>query len=1029
MKTQTVGWLIFLAIIKGFHFSKASSSIPFIHQERSLTAKEGSCIELKCKVIQDVTGSGARWFWLKNPKYSDEKRDYNGIVVYSSGQQSPPVDPFYEHRVSYKGSPTKSWEYASKQTTLCSILICNLNKSDSGNYSVRYDGGTGSRKWLTKADVALKVTDNLCPITFVKPGVVKENNTISLTCSTVSTCNSNLKIEGLAEEHVTQLPQRSISASFQATWQDDGRVISCQTLDNKDPYLIKNVTLTVEYPPRDIRATTTPTDSSMIKEGRSVTFTCSAKGQPEPTFTWSKNGGWEQSGAEWKLSSIQASDSGVYTCKAQNKHSSLSASVSINVTYAPMVQVTTSSSSYTVTQNQRITLTCKVIKSNPTPHTYKWFKNGKFKSTGKTYVIDRATHEDKGNYTCRANNGVDWGTSEQRYIAVRYTPRATRISINEKNKVRVDTSITFTCTADANPQPTRYSWYRYSEVIQVVSSQWKPLMYDRNFLTLEHVQRTDEACYMCNATNDIGTGDNSDPLCITVLYPPTKPTLTMDSLVKEGQHTTIYCSVESSPPSKLTLTRTTASNSDSQELVFTHPSTQQPNNLQYTFNVSSANRGFYTCNTNNDIGSSKSDSKEMVVKYSPKDVKVQADPSVTIDEYTQLTLCCSANSYPPTMSFTWVKTKDGKSETVGKTQTFTVRSVSPSDRGSYSCAASNEMGTGKSQEAEIKVRYAPKHTKITKGEEQLHSDGRKSLTLSCSSDGNPAPHYSWHKKTDNTDPKGTDQKVSNHQIYTVFSDRPGVYYCIAQNYLNQTSSEPIPVFADRSLMTILIIIFLVIMLLTLLVFFVYRHKRNKAARRRPSRNQSFLGSLAWWTGTRRSRLTNEQPFRSRDDLLPDQPCHSRQQPRRDSTPAPNINSVYCTVTHSAKAQAPSREMPIKHKAGSTQDESLNYASIHFGMKQKNKQAKGETETDVVYAMVSKKKPPKKTEQENFEDYENISKAPAAKSPNPVDDSDTSEDEVELNYTQVNFKAKPGHQRARRGSSSSEDEIEYSDVKI
>ncbi len=58
------------------------------------------------------------------------------------------------------------------------------------------------------------------------------------------------------------------------------------------------------------------------------------------------------------------------------------------------------------------------------------------------------------------------------------------------------------------------------------------------------------------------------------------------------------------------------------------------------------------------------------------------------------------------------------------------------------------------------------------------------------------------------------------------------------------------------------------------------------------------------------------------------------------------------------------------------------------------------------------------EEEILGDYENISAVHTAKCPNALsDDSETSEDEVELNYTKVSFKAKSGHQRARKDSSS------------
>lgn len=68
-------------------------------------------------------------------------------------------------------------------------------------------------------------------------------------------------------------------------------------------------------------------------------------------------------------------------------------------------------------------------------------------------------------------------------------------------------------------------------------------------------------------------------------------------------------------------------------------------------------------------------------------------------------------------------------------------------------------------------------------------------------------------------------------------------------------------------------------------------------------------------------------------------------------------------------------------------------------------------------------------QEQLEDYENISAAWAAVTPNlyDYDDSDTSEEQVEVNYTQVTFKPNAGHQRA--DSSSSVEEVQYSEVKI
>lgn len=94
----------------------------------------------------------------------------------------------------------------------------------------------------------------------------------------------------------------------------------------------------------------------------------------------------------------------------------------------------------------------------------------------------------------------------------------------------------------------------------------------------------------------------------------------------------------------------------------------------------------------------------LVISDRPKNVTVQPQPGLIVHEKTSLTLHCSAQSYPAATSFIWMKTTDGKSEIIQKTQTIKMNSVSPSDSGLYKCSVSNEIGTGNSQQAEVKVK-------------------------------------------------------------------------------------------------------------------------------------------------------------------------------------------------------------------------------------------------------------------------------------------------------------------------------------
>lgn len=83
---------------------------------------------------------------------------------------------------------------------------------------------------------------------------------------------------------------------------------------------------------------------------------------------------------------------------------------------------------------------------------------------------------------------------------------------------------------------------------------------------------------------------------------------------------------------------------------------------------------------------------------------VQSESDLSVGENTSLTLHCIAKSHPETFEFRWMKTIDGKSEIIGKGQKITLYSVSPSDSGFYSCSATNEIGTGTSQQAKVKVK-------------------------------------------------------------------------------------------------------------------------------------------------------------------------------------------------------------------------------------------------------------------------------------------------------------------------------------
>nr|XP_040020644.1 B-cell receptor CD22 isoform X1 [Gasterosteus aculeatus aculeatus] len=1022
MKAHSVWWLVVLAILKNVSCSEATV---FELVTTSLTAKEGSCVEISCRVNGRVKAAGAHWFWIKDVVWS--KTVLIGTVIYSMNKSLIPVSTDFADRVKGISSllpASGGYLTISKKS---SILLCNLKKSDNGKYFFRFDG---EEKWYTDP-VILYVKDNPCLITFQQPPVFKENDTATLTCSTLSSCGLNPVIKSSSPRsptsHLTHPQesrnQKSTSLSFTVNWQHDGEEFSCQT-DDSDRYLIRNISLTVEYAPRDTQAEKHPAD---VVEGGSVTLKCVANGRPDPNFTWFGNENKEIGrGAEHKITLIVESQSGEYHCEATNKLGTMKSNpVNINVTYRPEVEVSMSPTA-TVRQGDVMTLTCRVRRSNPLPHTFTWFKDEKALSEERTerYVVQSIQPEDAGVYKCSAINVRGEGTSVPFRVKVQYGPRRTNISISEDDeRVGVGKSLTFYCQTEANPSPLGYSWYRDNEIMEIDSSRWKYETTRDNKRTLVTVERTDEGCYTCKATNFINTGKQSEPVCIEVLYAPTSPSLSMKTEVREGQLVSISCSVESSPPSKLTLTLTSESNPPSSKVLFTHPgSDRRPNNLYHTFHVTYTHAGFYTCDATNTEGSMTSERKKLEVKYSPKDVSVIARPSLVVEEKEPLTLECSARSDPPVTSVTWRKMSDGATEILGKTQTFSLKSVGPSDSGQYSCEASNDVGTGNSPQTELRIKYAPKLTKITETE-HWGADGTSSVTLSCSSHSYPPiTQYLWYKENH----KAANKKVSisDHQNYTVYSDQPGSYYCVATNDIHQRASSPVHLFERNVLKTVLIILFIVFLLTIFLIVVVYRQKRKRSSEQAATNTFGFLWEpiQRWWNSSERNRTNGRG---AEDDLCPDRPKAPRCKSHPDSTPAANIHSIYCTVNEPSGQHGPPALNGITEKGVNTPEDSLNYASVHFG--KINQRAKAGED---VYAKVSKQKPPKKSE-ERQEDYENASSAHLARDPDPWSyDTDSSEEEVEVHYSQVTFAAKPGRGGGGWYSSSSEgDETQYSEVKV
>ncbi|XP_058236263.1 uncharacterized protein LOC131346704 [Hemibagrus wyckioides] len=208
-----------------------------------------------------------------------------------------------------------------------------------------------------------------------------------------------------------------------------------------------------------------------VVEGDEVSLTCKTTCSltETPTFTWYKDGHYFSSSNPLRLPSVSQRDAGRYSCYVQGQ-SYLSAAVTLNVQYPPKRVSVSISPSGVIVEGSSVTMTCS-SDANPPVQSYTWYKGRSSIRTGKSYTMNRIRATDRGDYTCRAENKHGDQTSTAVSLNVLYPPKSVSVSINSSGEIVEGSSVTLTCSSDANPPVQSYTWYKVNESSPVGSGQ------------------------------------------------------------------------------------------------------------------------------------------------------------------------------------------------------------------------------------------------------------------------------------------------------------------------------------------------------------------------------------------------------------------------------------------------------------------------------------------------------------------------------------------------------------------------------
>ncbi|KAG7514858.1 B-cell receptor CD22-like [Solea senegalensis] len=416
--------------------------------------------------------------------------------------------------------------------------------------------------------------------------------------------------------------------------------------------------------------------------------------------------------------------------------------------YAPKLPSVSVSSSGQIVEGSSVTLTCS-SDANPEA-TCIWYKNQTLiKGAERIYRLSPISSEDRGLYECSCQN-LYGTTTTSKYLHVQYAPKSPSVSVSPSGQIVEGRSVTLTCSSDANPAAT-YTWYKEN-----THAHAQLLREGLREFVFTSIQSSDSGLYRCVARNELG--ESPGKITVAVEYAPKLPSVSVSpSGIVEGSSVTLTCSADANPEATCIWYKNQTLIKGAERIYHLSP-------------ISSEDRGLYECSCQNVYGTTTT-SKYLHVQYAPKLPSVSVSPSGQIVEGRSVTLTCSADANPEATCI-WYK---NQTLIKGAERIYRLSPISSEDRGRYECSCQNLYGTRITSKY-VDVLYAPKSPSVSVSPSGLIMEG-SSVTLTCSSDANPAADYTWYK--DNED----SVKATGHN-FTITDIRPehgGHYYCQVKN--------------------------------------------------------------------------------------------------------------------------------------------------------------------------------------------------------------------------------------------------------
>nr|XP_020670115.1 B-cell receptor CD22-like isoform X2 [Pogona vitticeps] len=354
-------------------------------------------------------------------------------------------------------------------------------------------------------------------------------------------------------------------------------------------------------------------------------------------------------------------------------------------------------------------------------------------------------------------------------LVVKHAPKGVELRADPGTTLREGEKLSLECLVNSTyPDVLEYQWWKNNDLTNG--------MIHGSRMNIDPLGGHHSGHYKCGARNGLGTTE-SEELPIDVQYRPKDVQLAVlnSQPIKEGQTIQFNCSVGSSNP------RTNWYKLLENNVVRTRPA-------ESSLITSPAKPGratTYHCDACNNVGCTSSPRISVNVHFAPKNVKAVRDPPGPIKEGAFLNLSCQVEAAnPEEMTYRWSKDQQPLD---AKGATLILQEVAPGDSGSYSCDATNSVGTTASRPLQLNVQYGPRSVSVTVDTKEAIIEGNNVL-LRCENDAKPPSHsYKWYWNGEEIFQKTSD--VLELQKVEVWQS--GDYFCTASNEISENESQSV----------------------------------------------------------------------------------------------------------------------------------------------------------------------------------------------------------------------------------------------